>query len=150
MQRTQWRPMSHRSRIRKPEVIHRDKLFGGRETAEDVHRRLGFGGDCTICGRPPVIKIVTLAPLVDVMSKMPEYAAFRASVSGGQLHTVKSKYGELVRLTKVIACHLHRTDAIKAAARPPKGWRDCLVVDIDEGPGADKVVSQVPRNLRIL
>lgn len=145
------RAMGHRSRIRsKPEIIHRKKLFDGRETAEEIHRRLAFGGPCTNCGGPPVVKIVVMAPLVDVMSKMPEYAQLRAAVSGGHIHTVKSRYGELVRLTKIIACDGCKKAAIKAAARPPRGWRDCLVVDIDTGPGADKTVVQVPATMRTL
>lgn len=145
--------MSHRSRIRKtakPEVIHSKKLFDGKTNAQTLHRELGFGGPCTICGKPPVVKIVVMAPLTDVMAKMPEYIRLRGLLSGGKLHTIKSKYGELVRLTKVIACYLHAKDAVKAAAKPPSGWNDCIVVDIDYGPDPDKVQVAVPRGMKTL
>lgn len=137
--------MSHKSRMRKAkaETIHREKLFGGRETADDVHRALVFCRACDWCKGTPHERIIVMATLVDVLAKMPHYVAIRRQMNGGVLMSTPSKYGRLVQLTNLVVCKTCAPSAERAAAHPPAGWRDNVIVEIDRGPGADKVMVQV-------
>lgn len=49
------------------------------------------------------------------------------------------KYGPMVRLGQQVACRFHRSEMVSATARLPS-W---VLVEIDEGPGADRPTIQV-------
>lgn len=143
--------MGRRSRARaeskalaKPEMIHRTKLFGGRETAEDIHREQVFRRRCDSCGGAPAMRIITMITLVDLLMHMKEFAEFKRAANGGFIPSTPSKYGRLVQLTNVVACKSCGPSAERAAAHPPKPWGDRVIVEIDRGPGADKAVVAVP------
>lgn len=124
-------------------IIHSRKLFGGRETAEGVHRRVAWSGiTCQACAsRRVVIVIRSFAPVIEFMTKMPDEAAAAIEFLGDAgIPTTQSKYGPLVKLAVVGACAEHRQIAEHIAAKLPS-W---IVVEIDRGPGVDRPSVQVP------
>lgn len=141
--------MGHQSRIRaarkaaKPEIIHREKLFGGRETAMDVHRQLAWhGGRCNGCGSgQTVIQIATHMLTKEIIDKHPSIAArIMMAAEDGQIPSWKSKYGPMTMVGVAYACAACRQSLESAAAKGPS----YVLVEIDRGPGEDKIVSQVP------
>ena len=132
--------MGHQSRARRPATIHRKQLFGGRETAAEVHARLGWRGRCSAhvagppCGGTPVIRIMSFMPVTDFRARAPWIA--EALIAP---RVVRMTYGPMVRIGKVLACAHHRQEAERAAARAPS----CVLVEIDRGPGAERPVVQV-------
>lgn len=141
--------MGHSSRIRqtrRAETIHRKKLFGGRETAMEVHRAGAWGNrPCTTCGGPPILRIVVLCPVMDYILKVhPVIIEMRKAANDGILPMMPSKFGPLIRMTNVYACSNCARSAEAAAARPPAGWRDSLIVDIDRGPEVERTMVAMP------
>ena len=59
---------------RKNPSIHREKLFGGLKTAEEVHGEMAFpkGAKCQTCSRRPLVRAITLAPVQDAIKHWPE------------------------------------------------------------------------------
>jgi hypothetical protein len=127
---------------KKAEVIHRRRLFGGRRTAEEVHRELGLRGRCA-CGGPPAIRIRVFIRHDDFVKLQPELAAMIAASNrdGPFIPTMESKYGPLVKRSDIVFCDHCRAYAERAAARTPS-W---AIVEIDRGVGPDKPTVQVPR-----
>lgn len=123
------------------ETIHRKKLFGGRESAEQVHRRLAFpvGSRCACGSEKVAIRIRTLMPASDVVSQHPDWAIRKAMQQGGKLLVVDSKVGKLVVVGEIYACDLCRSTAERVAAKAPS-W---AIVEIERGPGPDKPLVQV-------
>lgn len=136
--------MAHVSRASKrPEIIHRKKLFGGRETAQDVHRKLAWaGGRCYLCcGVDIVAKFEYFQSPKDLMKYEPGIASDIVSRSdNGQLPVWQSKYGPLVRFWSEYACRTHLKYVEIQAARLPSR----IHVEIDRGVGEDKIIVQVP------
>lgn len=130
------------------EVIHRTKLFGGRETAEEVHSRLGMSKPCQICGGRPVIMIKVLMQHDEFVKRSPELAAeiARTNPNGPYIPTFATTYGPMVLVSKVTACRLHQKELEKTAAKAPSY---CLI-EIDRGPGADKIQVSVLDNIERL
>lgn len=121
--------------------IHLKKLFGGKETAEQVHRQ-SLPGKCP-CGGPPAIQIRTFMP-VDEVIKNPPFAMSLAARNEGKIPCVDFKGPggvprKFVRVGTVYACDSHKVEAERAAARGPS----CAVVEINRGPGPDKPMVQV-------
>ena len=141
--------MGHQSRIRqkrKNEVIHRKVLFGGVETAMEVHARLGWRGRCNACGGPPVIQIRTFMLLEDAVKTCPEYVGMIAMTNPAgtlEVPTQKTKFGDMIRVGSVLACKHHQKEAELAAARGPSN----ALVEIDRGPGAERPIVGVTKDM---
>lgn len=136
--------MGHQSRIRqkrKQEIIHRKVLFGGVETAMEVHARLGWRGRCH-CGGAPVVQIRTFMLLEDAIKASPEYVGMimMTNPDGSmQVPVQKTKFGDMIRVASVLACRHHQKELEIAAARGPSN----ALVEIDRGPGAERPVVAV-------
>jgi hypothetical protein len=132
--------MGRRNRIRNASpsnpVIHRDKLFGGRTNAMDLHRRLAWGGKkCDGCGAADTaIRIQTFVALNDMSMATRMEIEFRISL--GQLHTINTAAGRAIRTGIMHACPRCSPALERAAAKGPS----YAIVDIDRGPGEDKPV----------
>lgn len=124
------------------DVIHRSKLFGGRETALDVHRRVVWGDKrCTACRqRPVVIEIKTMILVKDLPSDV--RAALVLGLAAGDPRMPKpfdTPHGKALTTGQIFACQHHARDAELAAARGPS----YAIVTIDRGPGEDKPLVSV-------
>jgi len=116
-------------------------MRGTGKTAEQLHYELA-SKPCTVCRKPGKIRIRTLAQLAEVIKQAPEIvAAAAAGCEGGMVPTIPTKYGPMVCLTEVWACERCQKDAEKASAKHPS-W---VIVEVNYGPGPDKLQIQVPR-----
>lgn len=126
----------------KAEIRHRKQLFGGRYTAEEVHRSASFpkGAVCGGCRSSKVaIRARTFVPFADFVKNMPELAMQMAAANGGSIPCVDFKHGRHVRVGDAYACDLCAGALERALARGPS-W---VVVDIERGPGPERPVVQV-------
>lgn len=124
-------------------LIHRTKLFGGRETAEEVHRKYAWtGAKCYLCrDKNVVIQLSYAMSPIDLVTREPAIAAQLVGTSDNDMLPVwRSKYGPMVWFWVEHACATHQQYAEREAAKLPS----YILVEIDRGPGKDKVVSQVP------
>lgn len=140
---------------KKPEVIHRSKLFGGK-SAEQVHREIGVRKKCVGgCGLPASIRIRIFVPLTEFVDKSPEVAAGIMAtnphgpfIPSTKMHFRGSEHPiQMVKVSDVGACGLCQSTAERMAARVENelGMRGInALVEIDRGPGPDKPVVQVP------
>lgn len=129
------------------ENIHLRKLFGGRMTAMDVHRKYAWhGARCQACHGPPDIRINSYLPLVEYRRRVTEIGAllFGKGNPTQEPATYPTIYGPMVPVSVIYACGAHKQAAETAAARAPSYY----LVEIDRGPGEDKVVVQVPRSYK--
>lgn len=130
---------------KKPEIRHRTKLFGGRESAQDVHRKHAWaGGRCYRCNDGNVVIQLSYhqAPL-DLVRHEPKITAQLIELSdNGQLPIWTSRYGPMVLYWVEYACPTHQKEVERDAARLPS----YVMVEIDRGVGADKTVVSVPRS----
>lgn len=133
--------MFQASQPAKPHKI-RKKLFGGRETAQEVHRRVAWaGGKCYVCGsRDLAIKLSYAMEPFLLATKEPNIAAQLMLLNDGQLPIWRSKYGPLVIYWTEYACKGDQRYVEREAAKLP----DYIKVEIDRGVGEDKAVVQVP------
>lgn len=146
--------MGHQSRARKTtqvasatqsaKIIHTTKLFGGRETAEDVHRQHAWhGARCNACGdREVVVQVSTHMLTKELIEKNPHniVARIMAQSEDGTIPSWQSKYGRMTMVGVAYACTTHQRALETTAARGPSS----VLVEIDRGPGKDKIVAQVP------
>jgi hypothetical protein len=139
--------MGRDSRLKRPEVIHRSKLFGGMQTAAEVHAKHGFRDPCAIkgCKNLPVIQIKMFMLHDEFVQRNPQMATMIAmSNPGGKyIPCTPTTFGPMVRFSTVAACRTHQKDAEMAAAKAPS----YVLVEIDRGPGADKPIVQVASNI---
>ena len=119
----------------KIEKGHKDKLFGGTTTAEQLHVDV-LAKPCSTCGKPASITYKSFAPLDYVLSN-PQFSMQLAQQHEGSLPVVDTKFGKFVRTGMSYACKGCERDSDKAAAKHPS-W--CFV-EIDRGPGVDKVLA---------
>lgn len=113
-------------------IIHRRKLFGGVETAQEVHARVAWGGaKCDGCKGPPSIRIQIFVALNDM--SLDTRVALEAEIAAGRIRTVPLTNGPGVCVSRAFACAICQPAAERAAARGPS----YAVVDIERGPGAD-------------
>lgn len=134
-----------RAERKRGETIHRTKLFGGRQTAEEVHAKYGMKLPCHACGKMPVIMIKTLMLHDEFIKRDPVLASeiARTNPAGPYVPTFPTTFGPMVLISKVTACKQHQRDLEKAAAKGPS----YILVEIDRGPGADRAQVSVPDSL---
>lgn len=118
------------------EIVHRRKLFGGRMTAMEIHRKYAWNNaKCDGCGSgATVIRIQVFVPLADMEQKLRE--AVQVEIALRRVTTRMTIRGTAVRTSFVHACEGCRVAAERAAARGPS----YAIVDLDRGPGEDKPV----------
>lgn len=141
--------MGQRDRKPRGEVIHRSKLFGGLTTAEEVHAHHGIRLPCGApgCKNLPVIQIKMMMLMNEFAQRSPQLAAAIAATNpdGPFIPTVPTTFGPMVVFSRVAGCRTHQKDLEKAAAKAPS-W---VLVEIDRGPGADKPIVQVAKQLTV-
>lgn len=119
----------------KKEVLHRKRFMDGRETPNEVHRRLGIAKKCIVCSRPGAIRIRVFMPLDEAMQRAPNMiAAIMASnPDGPKVPTVTFKDGstprEFIKASDSAFCDFCKVEAERTAATAPS-W---AVVEIDRG-----------------
>jgi hypothetical protein len=121
------------------EVRHFRKLFGGCNTALEVHAMCAWRGRCLACGGPPVVRCKVFVLAAELIARHPELCARIAvgwqqvcGLPAPQLPLVDTRWGAMVLISDTVACAHHRKQAEVAAAHPPRGL-DCFVW-IDRGP----------------
>ena len=135
--------MSRRDRKPKGEAIHRQKLFGGVATAQEIHAKHGFRQPCTApgCKSMPVIQVKLFMLHDEFVQREPRLASMIAMTNdaGPYVPAVPTTFGPMVMFSKVAACRSHQRELEKEAAKAPS----YVLVEIDRGPGADKATVQV-------
>jgi hypothetical protein len=133
----------------KGEAIHRQKLFGGVATAQEVHAKHGFRQPCVApgCKNLPVIQIKMFMLHDEFCARQPKLAAMIAMTNeaGRYVPAVPTTFGPMVMFSKVCACKTHQKDLEKEAAKAPS----YVLVEIDRGPGADKPQVQVGKLISV-
>lgn len=120
----------------KSPVIHRKKFMDGRETASEVHRRLGIKKKCAVCGGPGAIRIRVFMPLDEAMQRAPNLiAAIMASnPDGPKVPTVTFRDGstprEFIKASDSAFCDNCKVEAERVAGQSAPSW---AVVEIDRG-----------------
>jgi len=112
------------------EVLHRTQFAGGRETPEEMHRRVAWGGAKCLCGGPAVVRIRMFGEAKYLAQNKPEFIMDLAAKNQGRVPMVKFTYGDFVRISDVYACSNCKATALKSAAHHPS-W---MFPEIDEGP----------------
>ncbi|KKN72063.1 hypothetical protein LCGC14_0414580 [marine sediment metagenome] len=123
------------------ENLHRKKLFGGLQTAEEYHSEHAFppNARCQGCKtRGVTTRIIVYYPVDEVKKRDPAFAAI-SEVSPQKFLALlmQTKSGPMVRISTVYACKQCTPTIEKAAAKGPS-W---ALVDINRGPGPDKAVA---------
>ena len=132
--------MGQQAKMKKREVRHRTKLFGGIKTAQEVHAEFGFRQKCLKCGGPPAIQIRCMMLHDEFVAANPPMAALIAAKNGGHIPCIPTTYGPMVKFAEITACRLHQKEAEQDAAKGPSN----VLVEIDYGAGCDKPFIQVP------
>jgi hypothetical protein len=120
---------------KKQEVLHRKRFMGGRETPNEVHRRLGIGKKCVTCSRPGAIRIRVFMPYDEAMQRAPDMMAaiMVSNPDGPFVPTLDFKDGSTVRkfikASDSAFCDFCKVEAERVAAGAPS-W---AVVEIDRG-----------------
>lgn len=132
---------------RRAEVIHRRKLFGGKMTAEEAHAKYAFplNARCTGCGTRKGLqtRFITLAPLDEMRRRDPAVELLMQNDPAAFIKVlvpIKGASGQpepYLRIATIYACGPCTPAAELAAAHGPS-W---AIVEINRGPGKDKVVS---------
>lgn len=124
--------------------IHRQKLFGGRRTAEEVHARYAFpiNARCSGCGMRPMTRALVMMEIKEAM-KNPAVQAI-AAMGPEELmpHIVQIKDSEgmakpYFRVSVVYACKSCTPQMERQLAKAPSH----CIVEINRGPGVDKIVA---------
>lgn len=129
------------SKPAKPHKV-RKKLFGGRETAQEVHRKVAWaGGKCYVCGSRDITARFAyhMAPK-ELIFREPNIASHLIEGNDGQLPIWHSQYGPLVNYWVEYSCRNDQRYVEREAAKLPS----YILVEIDRGVGEDKAVVQVP------
>jgi len=120
---------------KKQEVLHRRKFMGGRETPNEVHRRLGIKKKCVVCSRPGAIRIRVFMPYDEASRRAPNMIAaiMATNPDGAKVPTVTFKDGstprEFIKASDSAFCDFCKVEAERVAATAPS-W---AVVEIDRG-----------------
>jgi len=131
-------------------IVHRTKLFGGVQTAQEVHAKLAFRQPCQApgCKNLPIVQAKMFMLHDDFIAQCPKMAAAIALTNPDGSRTipcVPMTFGPMVMFSKVAACRSHQRELEQAAARAPS----YVLVEIDRGPGADKPMVQVSRSIHV-
>lgn len=117
-------------------------LFDGRMSAQEFHSKYAFPknakcGGCGKCGGL-ITRIMILAPLDEVRKRDPmiDTVAEIDPVKFMEL-LIPSKWGPLLRISKIFACKDCTPAAERAAAKHP----DWCFADISRGPSPDRIIS---------
>jgi len=121
---------------------HIRKLMGGAMSAREVHQKHAFppGAKCQSCGRRPLLRAITLAPIDEAKRYYPEIEAlpspdlFKILVP---LDPGDGKPRPHVRLGVAYACRECGPTMERALAKLPS-W---VVVDINRGPAQERMFS---------
>lgn len=137
--------MTRHDSKRKGPVVHIRKFDDGRRTPQEYHAQFAFkpGTKCVTCGGPPMARIRVFASVDELKARAPQFLLAIASASpfgAGQLPTVPTKYGPMVKVSETVFCKSCTPQAERHAARGPS-W---MLVEINRGPDADKMLTQVP------
>lgn len=133
--------MDSTAAVKKPEVLHRTKLFGGTKTAHQIHAELAWGNrPCFACGGPPAMRIKSLVTVKDLERYNPQLLIMLSARYGGKLPTVPTTEGHALVISDIMACSNCKVSAERGAAKHPS-W---IAVEIDRGPGDDPILVQVP------
>lgn len=136
-----------RQERKRGETIHRSKLFGDITTAQEIHAKHGFRQPCVApgCTSLPVIQIKMFMLHDEFISRQPQLAAMIAMTneSGPYVPAVPTTFGPMVMFSKVAACRTHQRDLERVAVKAPS----YVLCEIDRGPGADKPVVQVGKQI---
>lgn len=121
------------------QIIHSKRFMDGQITPEELHQSLAFpiGAKCKLCGRPPMIAIRSYGEEAEMIKRDQNLRIF-ATVDPEKYASmlIKTKAGRFIRIGEVYACSHCAPQAEREAAHHPS-W--CFV-DIDRGPGPDRVV----------
>jgi hypothetical protein len=122
---------------------HRRKLFNGKTTAEEFHRKHAFrpGERCTGCGGPPAITVRVFLPLDEIVKRQGE-AIGRLLITKPDAFVglcIETIHGVYVRASQVHACTVCAPALERQAAKAPS-W---ALVEINRGPGPDKPLISV-------
>lgn len=136
--------MGRRDRLKSNPIIHRQKLFGGVKTAQEIHAEHGFRERCLKCGGPPVIQVRMFMHHDEFVQRSPQLAATIAMTNpnGQYIPCVPTTFGPFVRFSTVTACKAHQKELELTAAKAPS----YVLVEIDRGPGADNPIVQVAKD----
>lgn len=125
--------------MKKGTIIHSTKFLGGAMTPEELHQSMAFpvGSKCRLCGRPPMIALRSYGEEAEMLKRdsMLRVLATAQPESYAKM-LIRTKSGRYLRIGEVYACKQCAPQAEREAAHHPS-W--CFV-DIDAGPGPDKVV----------
>jgi len=132
------------------EQIHIKRLFGGKQTAEEVWRRFAFDpGERCECGGAPAARFICMLSARDVQERAPQlWAAMvirRATTDQDPL--IPTRYGLMLRVGVTTPCEVHIHDAEKAAAAGEKRYSRAgmnVLLEFQYGPGKDKPFAAVP------
>ena len=138
--------MANDNTKKKPEVRHVSKFMQGRMTPQELHQAIGIRKKCVGCGQPAVIRIKVMVELKELTRRQPQYVAGIAASNpeGPFVPTIKTSYGDMVKVSDVGACSLCQKEAEVTAARDAPSW---ALVEIDRGPGKDKAQVSVPSSI---
>jgi len=125
-------------------TIHRKKLFGGRQTAEEVHQQHAFpiGATCAGCSRRPLLRAIVMMELKEAL-KNPAVAQLSQLSPEDFMKSVvqiKSSDGSptpYYRCSVVYACKSCAREMEKQLAKAPSH----CIVEINRGPGTDKIIT---------
>ena len=115
------------------------KLILGKYTPEEAHAAFAFGNNKCACGRTPITRCITLAPLDEAMRHFPQVALLAASdieAVAKQVVRIKEnptdqKGKAYVRIGIAYACQSCRPILEKEAAKLPS-W---CIAEFNHGPG---------------
>lgn len=107
--------------------IHTKQLFGGRQTAEEVHAHLAFpkNARCKGCNRKrPVLRCIVMVPFDEAARRIPEIAMVSAEVLMQRVVSIREnpfdKQGKpYVRVSITYACKSCSAALEREAAKAP-------------------------------
>lgn len=121
---------------------HNRKFMNGEMTPEECHQKYAFakGTKCAGCGRPPLSTIRVLYPLDELVKRDGNFVGtmLMKDPEAFKKMCVETTEGILVRVSTVYACKSCTPAAERAAAKGSPSW---CVVEINRGPGPDKLVT---------
>lgn len=139
--------MTHVSRARtqkREDNRRRQKLFGGKYTAEEVHSALAFpkGTRCEACGAPPLTRCIIMAEESEAL-KSTAVELMRLAAPALYLQSIVKIKGSdgrprnYFRISTTYACKRCTPAMERVAARAPSH----AIVEWNYGPSADKIIT---------